>query len=134
MADSRRGDPAFEGSNEITHAPIDESQRFEGDGDGELLRRPFPWVLIGVAVAIGIAAVVIGIAAGAKFLIPLGVLAVLIFVFALANWFAGHHPEKVPDEIPNFGVDDREELGASPDQEPEPHAATEDVGRPAGGA
>ena len=129
---ARRGDPAFEGSEAITHAPLDEERRFDSASGTDALKRPFPWALIGVAVAVGVAAILVGAAAGAEYLIPLAVLAVLILLFALGSWFLGHRPEKVPETIPNFGVDERHGAGGSPDQSSERETGHDDMERSTG--
>ena len=111
-----QGDPAFQGSDAVTHAPVDEERRFESSAGAGALKHPFPWALIGTGLAIVLIGVVAGAAAGWVYLVPIGLVGVLIAVFALGNYYLGHHSERVPDEIPNFGVDTREGAGGNPDQ------------------
>lgn len=126
-----QGDPAFNGSDAITHAPLDEERRFESSPGAGALKHPFPWALIGTAVAIVLVGIVAGMAAGWAYLIPIGAVGVLIAAFALGNYHLGHNPERVPDELPNFGVDEREGAGGNPEQSDERRTSHDDMNRSA---
>ncbi len=125
------GDPAFEGSDAVTHAPIDEESRFDSSAGPEVLKRPFPWVLIGTGAAIVVIGIVAGASAGWVYLIPIALVAVVIIVFAVTNWFLGNRAERVPDAIPNFDTTGQEGAGGNPDQADEP-STHEDMERSPG--
>src|SRR5919198_3011051 len=68
-----------------TNAPITEEERAVAREREEALRRPFPWLMLGAtAVLVGVA-IVAGASAGWGYLIPFGLLALVIGVF-----YGGH--------------------------------------------
>jgi hypothetical protein len=82
----RRGDPAFEGSDAVTHAPVIEEERFASSPGLAPLKRPFPWVMVAIAAGLAGVAVIAGAAAGWSYTVPFAVLAVLVLGFALTSW------------------------------------------------
>jgi hypothetical protein len=83
MADERPvGDPAFAGSDAITHEPVVEEERAEL-AHPERLRGPFPWAVGAMVVAFVALAVLAGVAVGAQYAIPFVVLGALILGFVL---------------------------------------------------
>ena len=117
--EERHGDPAFAGDDRITHEPVVEEERPSplpgGDGDG--LRRPFPWAVMGIALAFAVAAVVAGIAAGGAYVIPFVVVAALVIGFVVSHRaYARSRPDSDSAAIPNVDFDAETPLGASAEQ------------------
>jgi hypothetical protein len=129
----RRGDPAFEGSDAITHAPIDEAHRFDNAEGAAVLRRPAPRLVLALIVTIVVLGVVLGAVAGWAYVIPFLIVAALAAVAASVGWWMQRRPEQVPDEVPNFVVTEEQEVGGGHDQRDE-RSSHEDMERSTGGA
>lgn len=80
-----RGDPAFEGSDAITHEPVVEEERASPLPDPDSLRHPFPWAVGAVVVALAVAAVIAGAAAGWLFAIPILIVDAIVLAFAVTG-------------------------------------------------
>ena len=117
----RHGDPAFAGDDRITHEPGVEEERASplpgGDRDGDALRRPFPWAVMGIALAFAVAAAVAGLAAGAEYVIPFVVVAALVIGFVVSHWlYTRNRPDSDSTPIPNVDFDSDTPLGATTEQ------------------
>jgi hypothetical protein len=138
-SDRLAGDPAFAGSDQVnvTNAPIDERER-GGGSEHASLRRPFPWAMGILAVALVALAVVAMVAVGAQYGIPFLVLALLFGIFfgthrllALRKTrsYGGEAQDRSADDgddpIPHFGFDEQSQLGQTAelsDAEQQSHA------------
>ncbi|HVE69657.1 MAG TPA: hypothetical protein VNB64_13865 [Solirubrobacteraceae bacterium] len=127
----RYGDPAFAGDDRITHEPVVEEERASplpgGDREGGALRRPFPWAVMGIALAFAVAAVVAGIDAGGEYVIPFVVVAALVIGFVVSHWlYTRNRPDSDSDPIPNLNFDADTPLGATSEQSDAEHQAHAD--------
>jgi hypothetical protein len=108
----RRGDPAFEGDERITHEPVVEEERQSPAPSG-----PFPWAVAGVALAFAIAAVAAGVAAGAAYVIPFAVIgAIAVGFVVMQRQLSRNRSDDSDDPIPNIDFDQETELGATDEQ------------------
>src|SRR4051794_26420673 len=131
--EERRGDPAFAGSDAITHAPIDEEHRYDSSPESGKPRRPVAAVVTGIIVAVLVVGVIAGAAAGWAYLIPFLLIALLGAGFSLFTRWMSRRPDDVPDEVANFVVAEEDEVGGGHDQRRE-RSTHEDMGPSTGGA
>jgi nitrogen fixation-related uncharacterized protein len=133
-----------------TNAPITEDERAldRERAEGEALRRPFPWLMMGAAAALVGVAIVAGAVAGWSYLIPFALLGLAIAIFVGGHRLlgamqtrrydrgAGPAEEKAPgdesDPVPHLGFDEKSQLGATAQTSGEEEQAHADAERSTG--
>ena len=131
-----------------TNAPITEEERAVHRKQARSLDRPFPWLMVGAAVALVAVAVVAGAVAGWMYLIPFALLGLTIAVFVGTHRLLGamqtrRYPrgsgpaeEQAPDDerdpVPHLGFDEKSQLGATAQTSGEEQQAHADMERSPG--
>jgi hypothetical protein len=110
-SDQRRaGDPAFQGSDAITHEPVVEEQR-PPPSLGP--RRAMTKVLLGALVVLVALAVLAGATAGWAYMIPFAIVAALLVMFVAAH---SHRRDDRGSTVPNVAFEEGPE--SKPSGEP----------------